>query len=92
MYGTSTERGGEKSMKLDNESFENEIRAKAHEIYERNGRVDGRDLDNWIEAKQIVFARCAEKVSRRTKVKRLAEGHSRVRNAERGSDVTRENI
>jgi hypothetical protein len=71
-------------MKLDNESFEDEIRAKAHEIYERNGKVEGRDLDNWIEATQIVFAGRAEKVSRRTKTKRSADGQSRARNAKRG--------
>jgi hypothetical protein len=60
-------------MMLDNESFEDEIRVTAHEIYERNGRVSGRDLDNWIEAKQIVFARRAEKVSRRTRGKNATE-------------------
>ncbi len=50
-------------MKLYNESFEDEIRAKAHEIYECSGRVEGRDIDNWIEAERIVYAGRTEKVN-----------------------------
>lgn len=49
-------------MKLYNEPSEEEIRAKACEIYERSGRVEGRDIDNWVEAEQIVYAGRAEKV------------------------------
>jgi Protein of unknown function (DUF2934) len=26
------------------------IRRRAYDLYERNGRVDGRDLDNWLAA------------------------------------------
>jgi len=26
----------------------------AYDIYERNGQVNGRDLDNWLEAEKIV--------------------------------------
>jgi len=33
----------------------------ASELYERSGRVEGRDLDNWIEAERIVRARYAAK-------------------------------
>jgi len=28
----------------------------AYDIYERNGRVEGRDLDHWLEAEKIVKA------------------------------------
>ena len=31
-----------------------EILRVAHDIYERNGRIEGRDLDNWLEAERIV--------------------------------------
>ena len=31
-----------------------EIFAVAHDLYERSGRIEGRDLDNWIEAERIV--------------------------------------
>jgi hypothetical protein len=31
-----------------------EIFTVAHDLYERSGRVKGRDLDNWLEAERIV--------------------------------------
>ena len=31
-----------------------EIFTVAHDLYERSGRIEGRDLDNWIEAERIV--------------------------------------
>jgi hypothetical protein len=31
-----------------------EIFTVARDLYERNGRVKGRDLDNWLEAERIV--------------------------------------
>lgn len=45
------------------ELFEDEIRAQAHEIYERSGRVEGRDIDNWLAAEQIVLDRYLKKVN-----------------------------
>lgn len=35
-------------------SLHNEISKIAYELYERSGRADGRDLDNWFEAEKIV--------------------------------------
>ena len=31
------------------------IRKKAYEIYEKNGRKAGRDLNNWLEAETIIL-------------------------------------
>ena len=31
------------------------IKKKAYEIYEKNGRKTGRDLNNWLEAEAIVL-------------------------------------
>jgi len=31
------------------------IRKKAYEIYEKNGRIPGRDLNNWLEAENIIL-------------------------------------
>lgn len=31
------------------------IRRRAEEIYERNGRIPGRDLENWAEAEQEIL-------------------------------------
>lgn len=33
-----------------------EIARKAYEIYERSGRSEGRDVDNWLEAERIVMS------------------------------------
>ena len=40
------------TMNTDN-LYEETIKA-ASELYERSGRVEGRDLDNWLEAERIV--------------------------------------
>lgn len=37
---------------------EDEVSEIAHRIYEGSGRINGRDLNNWLEAEQIVLARC----------------------------------
>jgi len=38
-------------------SFQDEITKVAYELYEKSGRIDGRNLENWIEAERIVQAR-----------------------------------
>ncbi len=35
----------------------NEIEKMAYELYEKSGKVEGRDLANWLEAERIVMAR-----------------------------------
>ena len=37
-----------------------EIAKIARELYEKSGRKEGRDLDNWLEAERIVMARYRE--------------------------------
>ena len=34
-----------------------EIAKVAQELYEKSGRIEGRDFDNWLEAEKIVNAR-----------------------------------
>lgn len=34
-----------------------EIARVAHELYEKSGRVPGREIENWLEAERIVKAR-----------------------------------
>jgi len=36
-------------------SYEETIKV-ASELYEKSGRVEGRDIDNWLEAERIVRA------------------------------------
>ena len=40
----------------DNNVYEETVKV-ASELYKRSGRVEGRDLENWIEAEKIVSAR-----------------------------------
>lgn len=37
-----------------------EVAKIAYEIYEESGRLEGRELDNWLEAERIVMARHTE--------------------------------
>jgi hypothetical protein len=37
-----------------------EIARIARELYEKNGKVEGRDLDNWLEAEKIVMKQYRE--------------------------------
>jgi hypothetical protein len=36
-----------------------EVAKLAYELYEKNGRIEGRNLNNWLEAERIVRARYA---------------------------------
>ncbi|MBM4129308.1 MAG: DUF2934 domain-containing protein [Nitrospira sp.] len=38
-------------------SLHDEIAKVAAELYEKSGRIEGRDLENWLEAERIVMAR-----------------------------------
>ncbi|MBF0330196.1 MAG: DUF2934 domain-containing protein [Nitrospirae bacterium] len=33
-----------------------EIKKVAHDLYEKSGRIGGRDFENWLEAEKIVLA------------------------------------
>jgi hypothetical protein len=44
------------------------IRQRAEEIYERNGKVPGRDIENWIQAEREIRREAAQRVARRTAV------------------------
>ena len=35
----------------------NEIAQVAHDLYEKSGRIQGRSVQNWLEAEKIVLAR-----------------------------------
>lgn len=53
-------KGGEKeNMKNDN-LYEKTVKV-AQELYERSGRVAGKDLDNWLEAEKIVMSQYSGK-------------------------------
>ncbi|MDI6890430.1 MAG: DUF2934 domain-containing protein [Thermodesulfovibrionales bacterium] len=41
-------------------NLQDEITKVAYEIYEKSGWIEGRDLDNWLEAERIVMERLAK--------------------------------
>ncbi|MEW6163306.1 MAG: DUF2934 domain-containing protein [Nitrospirota bacterium] len=41
-------------------NLQDEIAKVAYEIYEKSGWIEGRDLDNWLEAERIVMERYAK--------------------------------
>jgi hypothetical protein len=55
-------------MNMDDANLYTEIVSVARELYERNGRIEGRDLDNWLEAEIIVRARYAAKGAHKSEV------------------------
>jgi len=44
------------------------IQRRAEEIYSRNGKIPGRDLENWAQAEQEILRESAEPQPRRTAI------------------------
>jgi len=40
-------------------NLHDEIKAEAYYLYEKSGRIEGRDLENWFEAEKTVMERHA---------------------------------
>lgn len=36
------------------ESMHEKIAKKAYELYEKSGRIDGRDIEHWLEAENLL--------------------------------------
>lgn len=45
-----------------------EIAEKAYELWEKSGRLEGRNLDNWLEAERIVMAKHEEQEGARQEI------------------------
>ena len=41
-------------MSMPQDQLADMIRKKAYELYEKRGKKQGRDMDNWLEAEKIV--------------------------------------
>jgi hypothetical protein len=39
------------------EDLQQRIARKAYELYEQSGRIEGRDLENWLEAERVIGQR-----------------------------------
>lgn len=51
----------EVGTKKTNGELEAAIRARAYEIYEQRGRVDGQDQDDWVRAEREVLAQVGKR-------------------------------
>jgi hypothetical protein len=47
-----------KKNTLSQEQLNKKIREVAQKLYEKKGRVPGRELDDWLEAEKIVKREC----------------------------------
>jgi len=54
------------------------VRRRAEEIYVRNGKAPGRDLENWAQAEQEILRESAEPQPRRTAIVVKVNGASYV--------------
>lgn len=59
-------------MKSALNNLNEQIKKLAYELYEESGRLEGRDLDNWIEAERIVAGRSELQESETESKKRAA--------------------
>jgi hypothetical protein len=67
-------------------NMNDQIAKVAYSIYEKNGKVDGRDLDNWLEAERILLVQnrkqqeeSAETVMRKRRTKNTTSGWKTTR-------------
>lgn len=44
-------------MSIPQDKLTDMIRKKAYELYEKKGKKQGRDMDNWLEAERIIRQR-----------------------------------
>lgn len=75
-------------------NLHDEIAKVAHEIFEKNGRIPGRDFENWLEAEKIVMARhkgetqsVAEKTAKAAPSKKAPEKAPAKKTAEKKTTV-----
>jgi len=54
------------------ENIGQEIAKMAYELWEKGGRLPGREIENWLEAERIVMARNPEKFTSKGKSKKAA--------------------
>lgn len=57
---------------------DDDIRSYAAHLYEQSGRIEGRDLDNWLEAKACLEASVPREQSHRRLHEHLNGGRARA--------------
>jgi hypothetical protein len=54
MAGETNLKSTKKRVKVDKRPLYEMIQKKAYELYEKRGREQGKDLDDWLEAEKMV--------------------------------------
>ena len=52
---TDQKNGGSSPGRLTNREIRRRVAQKAHELYEMEGKIPGREVENWLEAARIVM-------------------------------------
>ncbi len=65
-----------------------EIRRLAYEIFERRGRVHGRDLDDWLEAERIVTEGDTEQKKRKQGTELTDKKEAKARKPRKPRSIT----
>ena len=73
-------------------NLNHEIEKVAYELYERDGRIPGRELEHWVEAEKIVHARYAvsfDEKQAKTKKPSASKPSTKKATAKEGKTTTR---
>lgn len=54
MARTSNKTSSNQGMSIPQDQLTDVIRKKAYELYEKRGKKQGHDLDNWLEAERMI--------------------------------------
>ncbi len=60
---------------MNQDNLRNEIAEVARELYEKSGRIEGRDLENWLEAEKIVTKRYSLKLDNKEHTESLIKDY-----------------
>jgi hypothetical protein len=60
------------------QDLQQSIRRRAEEIYFRNGKIPGRDLDNWAQAEQEILRESAQGRTRKTAIVLRVSGNEYI--------------
>jgi hypothetical protein len=55
------------------EQLEEEIRRLAYQLYEKSGRIPGKEVENWLEAERIILSKYAEEMGGKEESKKPEE-------------------
>jgi len=64
---------------MNQKALQEQIAAKAYELYEKRGRSHGRDFEDWLEAERLVLAELKSQLGRQ-----ISQPKRRTRRSNKG--------